>query len=125
MARAKEEGADAGYEGYCELFASSAFAGYRAEDQRQALRLMVVAKSAPRLPTAAMTGAHRAALAPLTQLVSALAEPADHELLGICHVVLGDAESAAAVFRAGLAIERERDPQSKLCGALMKRVSMV
>ena len=72
-----------------------------------------------------MTEAHRAALGLLSALVSGHAEPADHELLGICHLVLGDEPSAAAVFRAGLALERERDPQSKLCGTLMKRVSMV
>lgn len=125
MADAKEGGLDAGYQGYRELFASSAFAGYRIEDQRQALRLMVLMKGAPQPPTAAMSAAHDAALGLLTALVAAHGEPADHELLGVCHVVLGDEPSAAAVFRAGLAIERERDPQSKLCGALMKRVSMV
>lgn len=125
LARAKEGGADAAYEGYRELFASAAFAGYRAEDQRQALRLMVMMKGAPNPPSATMTEAHRAALGLLTALVSGHAEPADHELLGVCHVVLGDESSAGAVFRAGLALERERDPQSKLCGALMKRVSMV
>jgi hypothetical protein len=122
---AKEQGLDAGYHGYRELFASGAFAGYRDEDQRQALRLMVLMKGAPQPPTEAMMGAHGAALELLTKLVSTHAEPADHELLGICHVVLGDEPSAGAVFRAGLAIERERSPQSKLCGTLMKRLSMV
>jgi hypothetical protein len=125
MSDAKEGGLDAGYRGYGELFASPDFAGYRVEDQRQALRLMVLMKGAPNPPTAAMAAAHGAALGPLTALVSAHAEPADHELLGICHIVLGDESSAATVFRAGLTIERERDPQSKLCGTLMKRVSMV
>jgi hypothetical protein len=125
MAQAKESGLDAGYQGYRELFTSAAFAGYRVEDQRQALKLMVLMKGAPRPPTTAMIDAHRGALGLLSALVSGHAEPADHELLGICHLVLGDEPSAAAVFRAGLAIERERDPQSKLCGALMKRVSMV
>jgi hypothetical protein len=125
IARAKEGGLDAGYQGYRELFASTAFAGYRAEDQRQALRLMVLMKGAPRTPTAAMKDAHGVAAGLLAALVSAHAEPSDHELLGICHVVLGDEPSASAVFRAGLELERARDPQSKLCGTLMKRVSMV
>jgi hypothetical protein len=125
MAQAKEGGLDAGYQGYRELFASTAFAGYRVEDQRQALKLMLLMKGAPKPPSAAMTEAHRAALGTLSALVSGHAEPADHELLGICHLVLGDEASAGAVFRAGLTLERERDPQSKLCGALMKRVSMV
>jgi hypothetical protein len=125
MAKAKESGLEAGYQGYRELFASTAFAGYRVEDQRQALKLMVLMKGAPNPPTPAMTEAHRAALGLLIALVSEHTQPADHELLGICHLVLGDEASASAVFRAGLALERERDPQSKLCGTLMKRVSMV
>ena len=125
IAKAKEGGLDAGYEGYKALFASPAFASYRAEDQRVALRLMVLMKGTPQVPTAAMKGAHGVAAGLLTALVSAHAEPSDHELLGMCHVVLGDEASAATVFRAGLDLERARDPQSKLCGTLMKRVSMV
>ena len=125
IGKAKTGDSDGAYLGYRDLFASPAFAGYRVEDQRQALQLMVLMKGAPKPPTAAMSEAHGAALGTLTGLVAAHAEPSDHELLGICHVVLGDEASASAVFRAGLAIERERSPQSKLCGALMKRVSMV
>jgi hypothetical protein len=52
-------------------------------------------------------------------------EPADYELLGVCHVVLGNEESASNIFKAALAIERERDAASPLCGSLMKRVSML
>lgn len=125
ISTAKEAGVDAGYEGYRALFASPAFESYRAEDQRQALRLMVLMKGAPQAPTAAMKGAHAAAASVLTALVAAHVEPADHELLGICYVVLGDEPKAGAIFRAGLELERARDPQSKLCGTLMKRVSMV
>ena len=58
-------------------------------------------------------------------MVSTHNEPADFELLGMCHVVVGNEAGAAAVFRAGLTIERERNAQSDLCGALMKRVSML
>jgi hypothetical protein len=86
---------------------------------------MIMQKGAPSPPTEAMVAAHRAALGPLTELVSTLAQPADHELLGMCHVVLGNEESATAIFKAGLALERERDPSSDLCGALLKRVSML
>lgn len=113
------------YTGYQALFSSAEFSTYRPEDQRQALKLMVLAKGAPERPTPAMVEAHRAALAPLTELVSAYGEPADHELLGVCHVVLGNEESASNIFKAGLAIERERDASSDLCGQLMKRVSML
>ncbi len=122
---AKEGGVDAGYQGYRALFASPEFAGYRAEDQRQALRLMVMMKGAPQPPSPAMKDAHGVAVERLTALVAAHAEPADHELLGLCYVVLGDEPSAGTVFRKGLDLERQRDPQSKLCGTLMKRVSMV
>src|SRR6187549_1865092 len=116
IAGAKEGGVDVGYQGYRELFASPEFAGYRVEDQRQALRLMVMMKGAPKPPTPAMVEAHRAALGPLSDMVAVHAEPADHELLGICHIVCGDEASASSIFRAGLAIERERSPQSPLCG---------
>ncbi|MET0790962.1 MAG: hypothetical protein ABW061_05530 [Polyangiaceae bacterium] len=125
VGRAKNGDAEGAYRGYRDLFASPAFAGYRVEDQRQALQLMVLMKGAPKPATPIMIEAHGAARGILSGLVSAHAEPSDHELLGICHVVLGDEASASTVFRAGLALERVRDPQSKLCGALMKRVSMV
>jgi hypothetical protein len=125
IGRAKNGDADGAYDGYRELYTSAEFATYRVEDQRQALQLMVLMKGAPKPPTRAMVKAHSAASALLTGIVATHSEPSDHELLGICHVVLGDEASASAVFKAGLAIERVKDPQSKLCGALMKRVSMV
>ncbi len=116
---------DQAYTGYRDLFSDPSFMTNRPEDQRQALRLMVLAKNAPRPPSPAMIEAHRAAVPALTELVSVHAEPADHEMLGICHVILGNEDSAAAIFRAGLAIERERNPSSDLCGELMKRISMI
>ncbi len=114
---------DGAYHGYRDLFTSELFRSYRPEDQRQALRFMVFMDGAPKTMTPAMVEAHRAAVAPLTELVSTLGESSDHELLGICQVAIGDEATASTVFRAGLAIERERDPQSKLCGALMRRVA--
>lgn len=125
IGRAKNGDVDGAYQGYRDLFLSPVFAAYRVEDQRQALQLMVLMKGAPKPATPAMLEAHGAARGILSGLVSAHAEPSDHELLGMCHVVLGDEASASDVFRAGLALERARDPQSKLCGTLMKRVSMV
>ena len=59
---------DEGYRGYAGLFASPAFAEYRPEDQRQALRLMVLKKSPP-APTDAILDAHRVALARIKALV--------------------------------------------------------
>lgn len=116
---------DGAYAGYRTLFSGAEFASCRPEDQRQALKLMVLAKGAPSPATPSMVEAHRAALGPLTDLVSQHSEPADHELLGVCHVVLGNEESASSIFKAGLSLERERNPSSVLCGALMKRVSML
>lgn len=111
------------YRGYCELFGSPTFVTYRPEDQRQALRLMILAKGAPQ--SEARTEAHRAALAPLTDLVSTHHEPSDYELLGVCHVLLGNSDSADKIFREGLARERERNPSSDLCGSFMKRISFL
>jgi hypothetical protein len=116
---------DQAYNGYRDLFASEAFLTYRPEDQRQALRLMILAKNAPRTPTAPMKEAHRAAVAALNELVSVQEEPADYEMLGICHVVLGNEDSASTIFRRGLALERERNPTSDLCGELLKRISFL
>lgn len=125
VARAKDGDIEGVYRGYAALFVDPAFLEYRVEDQRQALRLMIMMKGAPATPTPAMKEAHRAAILPLKRIVEVHLEPKDHELLGICHVVTGDEAVASAIFKAGLAIERERNPQSDLCGALMKRVSML
>lgn len=125
VARAKDGDMDAVYRGYRDLFADPAFVQYRVEDQRQALRLMVMMKGAPEPATPAMIDAHRVAITPLRQLVEVHRDAKDHELLGICHVVMGDEAAAMGVFKAGLALERARSPQSDLCGVLMKRVSML
>ncbi len=111
------------YEGYRKLFESPELALNEPGDQRQALKIMILAKGAPRQATPAMVEAHRAAVAPLTELVRLHREPADYELLGICQIMLGDPEAANLLFRAGLTIERERDASSNLCGSLMKRVA--
>jgi hypothetical protein len=125
VARAKDGDLDGSYNGYRDLFTSAAFGTYRVEDQRQALRLMIIKKGTPPAATPALIEAYRAALGLLTELVSTHGEPADYELLGVCHVALGNEESASAIFKAALAIERERDASSPLCGQLMKRVSML
>jgi len=116
---------DSAYVGYRELFSSPAFATYRPEDQRQALRLMVLAKVTASKRSPAMVDAHQSAIPPLTELVKNLAEPGDHELLGMCHVVVGNEDVARAIFRTGLALEREHNAQSDLCGSFMKRISFL
>ena len=113
------------YVAYLELFSGPSFLTYRPEDQRQALRLMIHAKGVPANPTKSMIEAHRAALAPLTELVSTQQEPADYEMLGMCHALIGNENAAGVIFREGLTIERERNAGSDLCGAFMKRISLL
>jgi hypothetical protein len=125
VAAARAGDLDGAYAGYRALFSSAAFKDYEANDQRQALRLMIHAKGLPDPPTPAMVEAHRAAIDPLARLVASHREPIDYEALGMCHVAVGDVQGAGADFRAGLAIERTRNVQSNLCGALMKRISML
>lgn len=125
MRLGKEGRVDEAYLGYKSLFESPDFETFRPEDQRQALRLMIHAKGAPERLTDPMTDAHRAAIQPLTNLVTTFGEPADHELLGVCYARLGDTQSADSIFRAGLNLERERNPSSDLCGLLMKRISLL
>jgi hypothetical protein len=122
MSQARGGDVEGSYEGYRQLFSSPEFGANKPEDQRQALKLLVLAKrSGPKSP--ALVEAHRAALGPLTALVSAHHEPEDYEMLGVCHLAIGNEDSAAELFRQGLTLERERNAGSDLCGRLMTRVS--
>jgi len=112
------------FDGYAALFAQPYFGENRPEDQRQALKLLILAKRAGQ-PTEKLLAAHRAAIAPLTALVAAHSEPEDFEMLGICHVLTGNEAEAANLFRQGLTLERERNPASDLCGRLMTRVASI
>ncbi len=86
---------DEAYEGWKQLFSGAAFAGYDPADQRQALRLMVLAKGAPTRMNAGMLAAHAAAIPALEKLVAAHSEPADHEMLGLCLAANGDTARAS------------------------------
>jgi hypothetical protein len=125
VALARAGDLDTAYDGYRALFGDPSFSRYDPQDRRRALRLVVHAREVPTPPTRAMVAAHRAAIAPLEELVAQHGEPADYEMLGMCHVVVTDEAKAGEVFRAGLAIERQRDLQSDLCGAFMRRISML
>ena len=120
---AKTGDLESAYKGYSALFSHPAFTSARPEDQRQALKLMVLAKGINKKTVPTMVDAHRAAVPALTELVSQFDDPADYEMLGICHVVLGNEASASAIFKAALKIERERNAASELCGSLMNRLS--
>jgi len=69
---------------------------------------MILAKGLPAKPTPAMSQAYTSAVSCLTRIVP-LGDAADYEMLGVCQVMLGDEASASETFKAGLAIERQRD----------------
>ena len=116
------EGAHQGYE---KLFSDPTFTELPPDNQRQALKLMVLAKRMDPKVTPAITAAFRSALGPLTELVSRHNEPADYEMLGVCHALLGNTDSAARILKEGIQIERERNAGSDLCGSMMSRLSML
>lgn len=119
-------GSDA-YHEYANLFASDAFGEYRAEDQRQALKLMVLAKTHPS-DKDAVDEAHKAALPRIEKLLENAGsnkEPADLELFGVTQLHLGEPAAAASAFQEGLNIERSKNPQSDLIATLMRRVSQL
>lgn len=110
------------FDGYKALFERAEFSANRPEDQRQVLKLLILAKRAG-AKSDKLVEAHRAAIAPLTDLVSKLNEPEDYEMLGICHLLIGNEAAAANMFREGLTLERAKNAGSDLCGRLMTRVS--
>lgn len=122
MARAND--ADGANSGYQALFSNPGFVTLQPQDQRQALKLLVLAKRHGKQPES-LIPAIRATLGPLTDLVSRYNDPEDYEMLGVSHVILGNEASASAIFKEGLQLERERSPQSDLCGRLMTRLSAI
>jgi hypothetical protein len=84
---------DEAYKEYAALFSSAAFSDYRADDQRAALKLMILAKSPPAVNDI-VREAYRAALGRIETLVKSLSEPADSELLGVAQVVLANSPAA-------------------------------
>lgn len=122
---AKSGKVDEAYKGYADLFRSAQFKTFPMEEQRHALKLVVHVKVPPSHPSPALLDAFRAAVEPLTEILGALGTPEDFQWLGICHVILGDEKQAGELFRVGLKLERDRNPQSDLCGSLMKWVAAV
>ena len=114
--------AEGSFDGYKALFSQPDFSSNRPEDQRQALKLLVLAKrGGPKSDK--LVEAHRAAIPALTDLVSTHNEPEDYEMLGLCHLAIGNEAAAANLFREGLTLERARNAGSDLCGRLMTRIS--
>lgn len=115
---------DGAIEAYRDLFSQPWFSANKPEHQRQALKMLILTKRAG-APTPAILEAHRAAIPPLTELVSTLEEPVDYEMLGICHLLIGNDQAAGNMFRQGLTLERARNAASDLCGRLMTRVASI
>lgn len=112
---------DASNVAFGELFTTDVFDRQRPEDHRQAFKLLVLAKRSG-APTATFKAAIAASRAPLERLVATTHDPEDYEMLGVCLALLGD-DTASQAIREGLRLERERNPQSDLCGRLMTRLS--
>ena len=125
VALAKAGNADDAYKGYAALFRSPQFKTYPMEEQRSAIKLVANIKVPPSRPSPAQLDAFKAAIEPLTEILGALGDPQDFQWLGICCMVTGDEKRAGELFRTGLKLERERNPQSDLCGSLMKWVAAV
>jgi hypothetical protein len=119
---ARSGDAERSFDAYKALFERPEFVDNRPGDQRQALKLLILAKrTGPK--SAKLIDAHRSAIEPLTALLSQHAEPEDYEMLGVCHLLVGDEALAASMFREGLALERAKNAGSALCGRLMTRIS--
>lgn len=112
---------DEGYSQYADLLSSDGFAEYRPDDQRQALKLLLLAKAPDR--TEPVMRAYRIALKRIQALVDSHAEPADYEMLGVAHVQLEDRGAASSAFEIALKLERARNPTSDLCASLGRRIS--
>jgi hypothetical protein len=124
MSTARGGDVEKSYDGYKDLFSQPWFTQNKPEDMRQALKLLVLAKRTGQ-PSAKLLDAMRAAIGPLTELVSTVNDPEDYEMLGICHLSIGNEQAASNMFRQGLTLERDRNPASDLCGRLMTRVASI
>lgn len=124
MAQSRGGDVEGSYDGYGKLFAAPEFLQNRPEDMRQALKLLILAKRFG-TPSQKLIEAHRAAIPALTELVSTHNEAEDYEMLGICHLLIGNDQAASNMFRQGLQLERAKNPASDLCGRLMTRVAAI
>jgi hypothetical protein len=122
IARAKGGRVEDAYREYAALCGSSAFADQSPEEQRQALKLLVVL-AVPAIPSDAMRDAHRAALDRASALVERMGDPADYELVGLCQMALNESKASGDTFRKALELEIARNPQSELCARLKRHVS--
>jgi hypothetical protein len=103
------------------LFKSPLFVDCSLEDQRQALTLLrVLSKTAT--PSETLQEALRVARDRAAGLAERTRDPADYELLGLCHVSLDEPTAALESFRRGLELEQSRSTESELCARLAKHI---
>ncbi len=122
FALAKGGRVEEAYREYGALCSSPAFADQSPDEQRQALKLLVVL-TVPAVPSDAMRDAHRAALDRASALVERIGDPGDYELMGLCQMALNESKAGGETFRKALEIEIARNPQSELCARLKRHVS--
>ena len=84
---ARDGSAQLAFQAYADLFENNDFVQQRPQDQRQVLKLMVMAKSVPpRSPP--VIKAYRNALVRLEKLVAETNDAGDQEMLGVCQRAL-------------------------------------
>ena len=93
---AREGATQLAFQAYAALFEDDNFARQRPQDQRQVLKLLVMAKSIPP-PTQPVIHAYRTALDRLRVLAEVTNDPVDSEMLGVCLRMLArfDADAGA------------------------------
>jgi hypothetical protein len=119
---AREARWDEFYSVYGQLFANPNFGSNKAEDQRQALKLMIMTKGLPAPTTQAGIYAYQSAWYALSRLVAELRNPLDYELLGITHLRLGDEPGAKKVFQAGLEVAQAAN-DGDTCGVFLRHLA--
>ncbi|CAN5515288.1 hypothetical protein BH09MYX1_BH09MYX1_41960 [soil metagenome] len=115
---------DEGYQQYADLLTAASFAAYRPDDQRQALKMLLLAKP-PALRTDPVSAAYRAAISRIQELIDAHADAADYEMLGVAQLQLDEKGAAVTAFEVALKLERARNPTSDLVSNLERRLSQV
>ena len=107
---------------YCSLFQDPSFMLNKSEDQRQALKLMIMTKGLPPPTSPPGVQAYQAAWYALSKLVADHSDPKDYELLGLTHLRLQDENGARKVFQAGLELAQNGNDADQ-CGAFLRHLS--
>lgn len=122
IAFAREQRWDEFYTAYGQLFAAASFATNRPEDQRQALKLMIMTKGLPAPATQPGILAYQSAWYALSRLVAEHRYPRDYELLALTHQRLGDEAGAKKVFQAGLEVSQAAN-DGDTCGVFLRHLA--